>query len=153
MKEKVHSLLDSFFQERQDLFLADCTVSSANAIHICIDGDSGVSLQDCLDLSRHIEGNLDREEEDFSLEVSSPGATEPMRMPRQYLKNTGRKILVRLHSKEELEGTLKEVNESGILLHRKYRKPKDIGKGKVTVEEDQPLSFQDIDYAVVKLQF
>ncbi|MFD2100797.1 ribosome assembly cofactor RimP [Flagellimonas iocasae] len=151
-KEKVKSLLDKALEEHPSLFLIDFTVGGDNNIRVILDGDSGVNLQDCMDISRAIEHNLDREEEDFSLEVTSAGATSPLVLPRQYNKNIGRKLKVRTVS-EELEGTLVKTSENSITLEWKAREPKPVGKGKVSVQKKQEIAFSDIQQAKVILKF
>lgn len=151
-KEKVKSLLDKALEEYPSLFLIDFTVGGDNTIRVVLDGDQGVDLQDCMNISRAIEHNLDREEEDFSLEVTSAGATSPLRLPRQYKKNIGRKIKIRTGA-EELEGTLIQTSENSITLEWKAREPKPVGKGKVTVQKKQEIAFSDIQEAKVILKF
>lgn len=152
LKDKVELLLNKALQENPSLFLVNLTIGADNGIKVVLDGDEGVSLQDCVDVSRAIEHNLDREEEDFSLEVTSAGATSPLTLPRQYNKNIGRKLQVRTTS-GELEGTLVEASENSIILEWKAREPKPVGKGKVTVQKKQEIAFSDIQQAKVKLKF
>ena len=151
-KERVEGLLDRALEKREDLFLLDFTVGGDNTIKIVLDGDNGISLNDCMEISRAIEHNLDREEDDFSLEVTSAGATVPLTLPRQYQKNIGRKLEVKT---EEgiLEGTLTGVSAKGIVLEWKAREPKPVGKGKHTVEKKQEVAFSDIEKAKVILKF
>ena len=73
----VENLLNEALKERLDLFLIDFSISNDNVIKVIVDGDNGVLVEDCMFLSRAIEHNLDREEQDFSLEVASAGATSP----------------------------------------------------------------------------
>jgi len=73
LKETVENLLASALEERNDLFIIDLSISEDNSIKVVIDGDHGVSVEDCVFISRAIEHNLDREQEDFSLEVTSAG--------------------------------------------------------------------------------
>ena len=152
LNDKVELLLNKALQENPSLFLVNLTIGADNGIKVVLDGDEGVSLQDCVDVSRAIEHNLDREEEDFSLEVTSAGATSPLTLPRQYNKNIGRKLQVRTTS-GELEGTLVEASENSIILEWKAREPKPVGKGKVTVQKKQEIAFSDIQQAKVKLKF
>ena len=91
-KERVKELLEEGLSEHPSLFLIDFSISADYKISVVIDGDEGVILQDCIDVSRSVENNLDREEQDFSLEVASAGATSPLKLPRQYRKNIGRNL-------------------------------------------------------------
>ncbi|EDO26033.1 predicted protein, partial [Nematostella vectensis] len=102
-KEKVEKLLDAAILERDHLFLIDLKIDEANKINIVLDGDNGVSLQDCVDISRLVEQDLDREENDFSLEVASAGLSSPLKLVRQYKKNIGRKLKAKVvvEAKEE----------------------------------------------------
>ena len=152
LKEKVKQLLELGLAEDPSLFLIDFTMGADNSIHVIIDGDHGVTVNDCIKISRAIEHNLDREEHDFSLEVASAGAKAPIIMPRQYLKNIGRKLEVRTND-EKFEGNLTEVNDDSIVLEWKAREPKPVGKGKVTVQKREELNFSDIKKAKVVLKF
>jgi ribosome maturation factor RimP len=91
---------------------------------VILDGDNGVSLQDCLDASRAIEFNMDREEHDFSLQVMSAGLSEPLVTPRQFNKNIGREIEVMLDDSSKIEGELSKVDEEKITLILRYRNRK-----------------------------
>ena len=151
-KEKVKELLDKALEENKSLFLVEFTVGGDNKIRVIIDGDKGVDLSDCIAVSRAIEHNLDREEEDFSLEVTSAGATTPLKFPRQYKKNVGRKLEVKT-SEDTFEGNLTAATEESITLEWKTREPKPIGKGKHTVQKIKEIVFSDIKEAKVVLKF
>ncbi|WP_340075256.1 ribosome assembly cofactor RimP [Leptobacterium sp. I13] len=153
LKEKLLSILDEIFKKNESLFLIDYIVSPDNKICITIDGDEGVTLNDCITVSREIEQNLDREEEDFSLEVMSPGATEPIKQERQYKKNIGKQLKIKTLDDGAYEGELTAVAPEGIKIKWKTREPKPIGKGKITVEKEKELSFATILEAKVKIKF
>lgn len=153
LEEKVRGLLDGALQERKDLFLVDLQVSSDQSIKVTIDGDKGVDVEDCMFVSRAIEHQLDREEFDFSLEVTSAGAASPITNNRQFNKNLGREMEVKTIGGEKFEGKLKEIQESGIVLEWKTREPKEVGKGKITVKKQAELAFDDIESAKVILKF
>ena len=93
-KEKVNELITEALLEKPSIFLIDLAISDSFKISVGLDGDNGVALQDCIDISRAIENNLDREEQDFSLEVASVGVGSPLKMTRQYKKNVGRTLIV-----------------------------------------------------------
>ncbi len=147
-KDKVKTLLEEALNDDTSLFLIDFSVSADNSIKVVLDGDSGVNLEDCMKISRAIEHNLDREAYDFSLEVTSAGATSPLILARQYPKNIGRKLKVRTAS-DTYEGTLTASTDDGIVLEWKAREPKPIGKGKVTVQKEAEINFSDIQEAKV----
>ncbi|WP_323789251.1 ribosome assembly cofactor RimP [Psychroserpens sp.] len=152
-RDSVKKLLDEGLAQREDLFLVDFEVLGDNTIKVVIDGDNGVLVEDCMFISRAIEHNLDREEQDFSLEILSAGATSPLTNKRQYKKNIGRTLSVKTTSDEDLEGILTEVDDDKILLEWKTREPKPIGKGKVTVKKQAELSFDSISKAQVVIKF
>ena len=152
-KAQIAQLLNDFLAEREDLFLIDMKFSATDHIRVILDGDHGVTLQDCLDASRAIEFNMDREEHDFSLEVMSAGLSEPLKSPRQYRKNIGRSLELVMNDSSEIEGELVSVEEDKITLVLKYRKPKDIGKGKVDVVEEREILYSDIKKALVAIKF
>ncbi|MEM8998832.1 MAG: ribosome assembly cofactor RimP [Bacteroidota bacterium] len=151
-REKVEKLLKTALLERGHLFLIDFKIGGDNMVKIVLDGDQGVSLNDCMDVSRAIEHQLDREEEDFSLEVTSSGATSPLVIPRQYKKHVGRKLSIKTDA-NEYEGILAYSNEDVIMLEWKAREPKPIGKGKHMVKKRQEIAFSDIKEAKVVLKF
>lgn len=151
-KDKVKKLLDNALAERPELFLIDLSVNDANKIVVTIDGDNGVTLQDCIDVSRAIEHNLDREEHDFSLEVASGGAASPLKNVRQYKKNIGRKLKVKTAG-QEIEAELTAANDEYITLEWQAREPKKIGKGKETVDKKLEIPYADIKEAVVVIIF
>ena len=153
MQDVVQTLLEKAFEERKDLFLLDLSVSNNNSIKVVIDGDKGVSVEDCIYISRSIEHNLDRDEHDFSLEVLSAGATAPLVMPRQYDKHVGRKLQIKTEEGNSFEGQLQNVSEDGISIFWKTREPKPVGKGKITVTKEQNIAFGDIKEAKVKIKF
>ncbi len=151
-KEIVKNLLDSALEERGDLFLIDFSIDGDNHIKVVIDGDNGVQVEDCMFVSRAIEHNLDREEQDFSLEVMSAGAASPLVNKRQYKKNINRDIKVKTTS-ENLEGTLTNVTDTSITLQWKAREPKPVGKGKVTVNKQAEIAYEDIVEAKIMIKF
>lgn len=144
--------MEDVLEENKSLFLIDFSVASDNSIKVVLDGDHGVTLQDCMKVSRAIEHNLDREEQDFSLEVTSAGATSPIVLPRQYAKNIGRKLKVRTET-GTFEGNLTATTDKGIVLEWKAREPKPVGKGKVTVQKKEEIDFSDIKEAKVIITF
>jgi len=93
------------------MFIVDVTVGLGNAISVIIDSDEGLSIDKCIEMSRHVEHQFDREVEDFSLEVSSPGLTTPFRVLRQYLKYLGKEVEILTSKGEKMTGVLKSADE------------------------------------------
>ena len=152
MRKKVTELLENVLDENPSLFLIDLSIDKDNRIRVIIDGDEGVKVEDCMMVSRGIEHNLDREEEDFSLEVLSAGVSEPLTLVRQYKKNLGRKLAVKT-TEDSLEGKLTDVDEEAITLQWKAREPKPVGKGKITVEKEAVVPYKNIVEAKVMVTF
>ena len=152
LQQRVESLLGEALEKRKELFPISVKVGTDQAIRIILDGDTGVSLQDCMEISRAVEHQLDREEFDFSLEVSSAGATEALELPRQFTKHKGRTLKVKTPD-FEYRGILEEVGSEEISLAWKAREPKPVGKGKHTVRKEVKIPFADIEHAKVVLKF
>ena len=151
-RDIVEDLLEKALEERSDLFLIDFFILDDNQIKIIIDGDNGVLVEDCMFVSRAIEHNLDREEQDFSLEVTSAGATSPLTHNRQYKKNIGRLLEVKTKT-DNFEGKLTNVTNQDVTLEWKAREPKPVGKGKVTVQKQANIAYSDIVEAKVMIKF
>ena len=100
----------------KDLFIVDILVDPANNIRVFIDSDKGVTVKDCVDLNRALEENLNRDEEDFQLEISSPGLSEPLKVMQQYRKNIGRDIEVITKEGQKHEGRLIELTSDGLIM-------------------------------------
>ncbi|MEN8789626.1 MAG: ribosome assembly cofactor RimP [Flavobacteriaceae bacterium] len=152
LQGRIEGILDKVLEDRKTLFLISCTVGADHSIKIVLDGDKGVNLQDCIDVSRAVESQLDRDELDFSLEVSSAGAAAPLIVPRQYKKNLGRKLSIKT-PQQHFEGNLTAADSEMITLEWKSREPKPVGKGKVTVKNKKDIPIEEIEEAKVVLKF
>lgn len=148
----VKKLVNEAVSDNESLFLIDLSFSPNNKIQVIVDGDEGISIKECIRISRHVEHNLDREEEDFALEVTSPDISQPLVIKRQYKKNINRILKVKTEE-GELEGTLVNADENEISLTWKTREPKPIGKGKITVQKNAIIAYKDIKEAKVKITF
>lgn len=151
-KEHIEQLAKAHLQDGP-IYLTGVRISSDNAINVYIDGDNGVTIKDCVGLSRAIEGAIDREKHDFALDVSSNGATTPLVLPRQYKKHIGRDLEVKLNDGSKAEGELMKADDSGFVLRFEVRENKPVGKGKITVEKQQEILYKDIKEAKIKLKF
>ena len=122
-KERIQQLVDEFLAEHEEIFFVSLKIGGGNQIEVLIDSFQGVKMGDCVKLSRHIEGNLDREEEDFALQIASAGLSEPFKVFKQYKKNVGRKVDVKMKGREKILGTILSAEEGkGIVLETKKRK-------------------------------
>lgn len=134
-------------------YLVDVTVKPGNVVVIEIDNDEGVCVDDCAELSRYVEECLDREVEDFELEVGSAGVTMPFKVLRQYVKNIGHEVEMLLKSGVKLVGVLKEANEEGVVIAVETRIKPEGAKRKVTVVEERCYTFDEIKYTKYLINF
>ena len=102
--------------EGSDKFLVSLKITPDNRIYVDIDGDNGVTIDDCIELSRAIEGQLDRDVEDFALDVSSAGADQPLKLTRQLVKNIGREVEAVTFDGQKTVGELTAADEESITL-------------------------------------
>ncbi len=152
MRDEVVELIDKALVENPSLFLIDLEITADNQIRVTLDGDNGVKVEDCIAVSRAVEHNLD-EELDFSIDVMSCGASEPLTMQRQYVKNVGRNVMVKTDKGEKIEATLTAADEHNVTLNWKAREPKPIGKGKVTVKKEAVIPYNEIVETKVMIKF
>jgi ribosome maturation factor RimP len=108
--------------EGSDKYLINMKITPDNRIFVDIDGDNGINIDDCIEVSRAIESQLDRDEEDFELNVSSAGADSPLKMPRQYRRHVGRELNVTPFDGEQVEGTLMEADDQHFVIKIKGKK-------------------------------
>ena len=122
--ELVNAALDG-----SDKYLVNLKVTPDNRIYIDIDGDNGVTIDDCIALSRAVENSLDRNDEDFALDVSSAGADQPLKLTRQFVKNIGRDVEVVCFDGQKIEGQLTAAGDTQITVHvpgTKKQAPRDV---------------------------
>ena len=107
------------------MFLVSVKVLPSNRIKVFVDAVEGLDVNDCVAVSRHVEGSLDRDIEDFELEVSSPGLTEPYQHPLQYKKNVGRQVKVTTNEGVSVKGELMEFEGDFITIQPEKKKKKE----------------------------
>lgn len=134
-------------------YLVDVVIKPGNLIIIEIDNDEGVCIDDCVELSRYVEAHLDRDKEDFELEVGSAGITAPFKILRQYQKNIGNEVEMLLKNGAKLAGVLKAADEKGVVITIEKQIKPEGAKRKVTVTEDQPYTFDEIKYTKYLIRF
>ena len=144
-KNVVTRIVDEWL-EGKDYFLVDVTVTPDDKIVVEIDHAEGVWIDDCVELSRYIESKLDREEEDYELEVGSAGIGQPFKVLQQYLIHIGKEVEVLTKTGKKLEGVLKEAGEDNftVTIERKV-KPEGAKRPKL-VEEDVTFAYDEIKY-------
>lgn len=153
IKEKAKTFLAQAMEENPSLFVIEFSVDSKDHIKVVIDGDDAVSISDCIAVSRKIEHQMDPELDDFSVEVTSYGVSQPLIMPRQYKKNVDRKLELKLNSGEVVKADLVAADDKEIKLSWKAREPKPIGKGKITVDKEATYAYDAIKEAKVMVIF
>lgn len=145
-KEKIETLASAALAD-SDRFVIETKVSPGNNITVTIDGDTGVTIDDCIILSKTIESSLDRDAEDFELRVTSFGADSPLKLLRQYPKNIGRQLQVLLSDDQTVQGVLRTVADDAIVLEPLP------GKKKAAPPDPVTIPFADIRQAKVILSF
>ena len=139
--------------EDKEYFLVDVSVTPDDKIVVEIDHAEGVWIDDCVELSRFIESKLDREEEDYELEVGSAGIGQPFKVLQQYLIHIGKDVEVLTREGKKLEGVLKDANEETMTVTvMKKVKPEGAKRPKL-VEEDVTFKYEEIKYTKYLISF
>ncbi len=154
-KKRVLELIDERIAELDNgLFVVELNISSSNVIRVEIDKYEGfVSVDDCIRVSRNVEHNLDREEEDFELHVSSAGLDKGLRVFAQYKKNVGRDVKVSLNEGGSIEGQLIAATEDHIVVRTTRKERIEGRKKKETIIEDHTLTMEQIKETKIIISF
>ena len=139
--------------EDKDYFLVDVSVSPDDKIVVEIDHAEGVWIDDCVELSRFIESKLDREEEDYELEVGSAGIGQPFKVLQQYLIHIGKDVEVLTREGKKLEGVLKDANEETMTVTVMKKVKLEGAKRPKLVEEDVTFKYEEIKYTKYLISF
>jgi ribosome maturation factor RimP len=151
-KEQVASLiLDKI--AGTDQFIVEVNVRPGNVIDVTMDGDAGITIESCTEIHRHILHELDREVEDYSLEVSSPDLMKPLKVLRQYAKNIGREVTVKKLDKSKITGVLTSANEQSLVIHTEAKEAVEGKKGKQLVKRDTEIPFSEIAETKIEISF
>ena len=134
-------------------FLVNVRINKSNVVQVFVDSYEGLSINRCAEISRHLESRLDRDSEDFELQVSSPGLTENFRVREQYLKNRGREVEVVTKNELKFTGILKNIENDFILLEVSSREKVEGKKKKQLVTREHQVGFEDIKSAKVVISF
>ncbi|RLJ77701.1 ribosome assembly cofactor RimP [Pedobacter alluvionis] len=151
VEKRVAALVEEKIADRPELFLVEVKMLPNNKLIIHVDGDEGISIQDCVAISRHVGFHLEEEnaiEQAYNLEVSSPGVGEPLKLIRQYNKNIGRTVSIKLKEGLKKEGKLLAVTENNLQIEESV---KEKGKKAVAIQTDVP--FNDILETTVLVSF
>jgi ribosome maturation factor RimP len=137
-KQNIQRLVEEFLKGTK-LFLVAVKVSSSNRITVLADKNEGITIDECASIHRHIEKNLDRDKEDFELQVSSPGLDLPFAVIEQYFKNEGKKVEVIDNEGSNVTGILKNITTGGFELETELKV-----KGKAKELKDLSFNFDQI---------
>lgn len=154
-KKKVTELIDERIAELDNgIFVVSLKISTNNIINVEIDKYEGnIAITDCMSVSRNVEHNLDREEEDFELHVSSAGLDKPLRVLAQFEKNVGRNVKVKLNNKTVEEGELIQVDEGGLTIRQESRIKIEGKKKKQDIVEDKYFPMTEIKETKIIISF
>lgn len=134
-------------------FLVDVIVSASNAIRVEIDGDEGVNIADCVQISKHVEGSLDREDQDFELTVSSAGMDQPFKILRQYQRYLNRDVTVKTNSGSKLVGRLLSADENEVVIETSRKERLEGKKKKELIIENIHIPMNEIKETKVVISF
>lgn len=137
------------------IYIVEIRINNGNQIFVELDKESGsIAIDDCISVSRNIEHNLDREEDDFSLEVSSAGLDQPLRVLKQYLKNIGNTVsIVKLDNGKKIEGVLLAANDEEIKVEVKEKKSVEGKKKKVLITEEITFKYSELKEVKLVITF
>ncbi|MDR0955257.1 MAG: ribosome assembly cofactor RimP [Rikenellaceae bacterium] len=150
--KKIEEIIGSF-TEGTDLFPVEVKISPANEVEVVIDSDTGVTIDQCVALSRAIEEGFDREAEDFELSVLSAGIGQPLKLPRQYQNTLGKPVEVVLKNGMKYAGTLEAVDEKSLTLSYEEMQLPEGKKRKVRVEVRREFPLDEIKSTVRQILF
>lgn len=150
-RETIKRLVEEKLDEK--MFVVDISVNERNVINVFVDSFDGLTIDQCIAISRHVEHSFDRDEEDFELQVSSPGLTENFKVTEQYIKYVGRPIQVNTITEEKLEGILQEADNEKIVLETTSREKLEGHKKKLLVVKQHQLKYEEIKSAKAVISF
>jgi len=149
--DNIEELVNRFLENEPEYFLVEVKVKATNNIKVFIDGDKGISIEKCVQFNRQlykiIEGTDLFPQGDFSLEVSSPGIDKPLKLQRQYLKNTGRNVEILFNDDSVKSGRLLQVSNDDLILEEI------VGKGKKAETRQLVIPFSNIKTTTVQIEF
>ena len=136
-----------------DCFIVDVQVKPGNVIVVEIDNYTGVDIERCAALHRFLESRLDRDAEDYEMEIGSAGITSPFKVIEQYRKNVGTEVEVLSKAGVKLSGVLKSAADDGFVVTVTKKVKTETSKRKVEVEEDFTFGYDEIKYTKYLIRF
>mgnify|MGYP003639231934 CR=1 FL=1 len=154
-KKKVAGLIYDRIEELDNgLFVVTLIIAQGNKISVELDKhEGGVSVKDCMSVSRNIEHNLDREEQDFELHVSSAGLDKGLRVFAQYKKNVGRDVVVKTNNDGKIEGKMIEATPEQITIQTTQKEKIEGKKKKQIIVEDVVLTMDKVKETKIVISF
>ena len=151
-KERITQLIEEKIAG-SDMFIVEVDVRPGNMVDVTMDADTGITIEACTEIHRHILKNIDREIEDYGLDVSSPDLSKPLKVRRQFVKNIGRSLNVKTLDNAKTEGLLTNVSDHGVALLTKSKEEVEGKKGKKWVERSIEIPFEQMKEAKVVISF
>jgi len=130
-------------------YIVDIKIDSSNRINVLVDGIEGFTINECVKISRAIEGSLDREKEDFELQVSTPGLDMPFKVNQQYEKNLNKEVEVKLSDGNKIVGKMTEVTDNTITVEYKKKEKVEGHKKKQTIEYKDVFNKEEVETRLV----
>lgn len=130
--------------EGTEVFLVDVKIDSSNNINVYVDSEKGISVDTCVEISKHVEQSFDREEEDFALEVSSPGIGGAFKVYKQYEKVINKTVEVLFLNGEKVQGTLQNLNKDNFTIEYSVKEKPEGAKRPIWVDKKQTINFSEI---------
>lgn len=150
--KKIKALVEEWL-EGKEYFFVDATVDKENRIVVEIDHKDGVWIEDCCDLSRFIESHLNRDEEDFELEVGSAGIGQPLKVLQQYQNNIGNEVEVMSIDGKKLQGMLADANETAVTIRYSEKQKVEGKKRPVLVEVTKEFKYDEMKWVKAVISF
>lgn len=144
-KEKITELLQEYLKETENIFLVEVKNTPDNKIKVFLDSSEKLSIEDCIATSRWLESKLDREVEDFELQVSSAGIGNPFKVAEQYQKAVGKQVEVALRDGRKLHGTLLGIEEKTIKIEVAKKVIVEGKKKKQIIQEEEIIPLSEIN--------
>ncbi|HEX7414865.1 MAG TPA: ribosome assembly cofactor RimP [Bacteroidia bacterium] len=151
-EQTIHTIVEDYIKGTS-VFLVQVKVKPANKIEVFVDEPNHIAIETCRNISKHIEANLNRGDEDFELMVSSPGIDEPFKVLAQYQKYIGKQVSVLKTDGIKLIGSLANVTNNNIELETKTTERKQAGKGRQTIVENLTITLNQIKETKLILPF
>lgn len=151
-KEQIYQFVEAFIADTEN-FIVDVKVSADNNIAVELDSEKGIDIEYCAELSRFIESQLDREIEDYDLEVGSAGLGSPFKVLKQYQKNIGNEVEVLTKAGKKFSAILKDAAEDTFTVTVTKQVKPEGAKRKITVEEDEVYTYNEVKYTKYLIRF